>query len=53
MGYKVRRTEHAGMLHGSDGQKEHDDRALLKQDSNKRRREWGKRILREAATDGE
>ena len=53
MAYKTRRTEHAGMLHGSDGQKECDNRSDLKRDSNKRRREYGKRLLREVVADGE
>ena len=47
MGYKTRRTEHAGKLRGADGQKEVDQRGLLKRDSNKHRRENGKRLARQ------
>ena len=48
MSLKTRRTEHTGYLTGSDAQKEYDDKASLKWDSNRRRRQYDKEVVCQA-----
>ena len=53
MALGIRRTEHAGYLTGSDGQKEYDNKRILKWASRRQRRQQARKALRSILEDAE